>query len=300
MAITTGTKKMKNTFKEFREKKKNKPENMETVFGSHSVPKSARNNMETKFGKHSEPKKTVSEEKMFSADRGLLQDQATVKPHLITPEQNDHIHNKVAPSSRDKMSHNEHEAITDYSDESRPLNSLLHNHSNGHDITGINKTQYKKTIGHLDNLLGRQSTTEDMHVYTGLKGSPTKHFKKVGGKVPDKALVNLPAFTSTSTSIKSARGFAENTSHPNDDRHGIQYPDDEHGAKHILKIHVPKGSHAMSIKGASFAPEENEILMHRGHQVEIHGTPEHLSSNTYLWHAKVVGHKVVDVEKPVE
>lgn len=286
------------TFKEFREEQKKKPENMETVFGSHSVPKSARKDIETQFGSHSKPK-PVLEEKKFFGDAGLLKDQAAVKPHLLTPAQHDHIHNKVAPLDFEKMSSNEQEAVHDYSDESRPINSTLHQHAKGHDVSTVNKQAYRKTIGHLDSVMRRRSTSEDMHVYTGLKHSPAKHFKKEEGKVPEKKVVHLPAFTSTSTSVKSARGFAEPTMHPNDERHGITYSEDGE-ARHILKIHVPKGTPAMSLKEKSFAPEEHEVLLHRGMHIEVHHQPEHLSKDTFLWHARVVGHKVPDLDKSPE
>jgi len=279
------------SFKKYREEKKAKIETMETVFGSHSEPKAARNVMETVFGSHS----LILEDSNIS---GILTDKNSGK-HINTVAQHIHLHEKVAPIDHKNMSDNERESVHDYSDDSRPINSMLHQHAKGHDISVPSKVAYKKIVGHLDSVLRRRKTTEDMHVYTGLKKSPAAHFKKEGGRVPEKKEVHLPAFTSTSTSIKSARGFAEETMHPNDERHGITYPDDGH-VRHILKIHVPKGSHAMSLKEKSFAPEENEILMARGHHIEIHHQPEHISKDTYMWHARVVGHHQHDLDKPVE
>jgi ADP-ribosyltransferase exoenzyme len=148
-------------------------------------------------------------------------------------------------------------------------------------------------------MLDRQKTMEDMHVYTGIKYSPAKHFKKVGGKLPESTIARLPAFTSTSSSIKSARCFSEDTMHPNDERHGIEYPDSGE-VRHDIKIHVPKGSKAASLRDHSFCPAEKEVLLHRGHDIEIHNKPEKLDHNTYLWSAKIVGHKAVGLSKSTE
>ena len=291
------------TLKQYREEK-NKPETMETSFGSHSQPKTE--TMETSFGSHSEPK---DKKEKLSEDYKSLFDKPTTlsgkpKPtlydkHIPSATEDAHIHEKVAPFDKDKMSGMERESVDDYTDESRSVNSMLHRHSKGHDISTSNSTAYRKTVKHLDNLLGRRKTTEDMHVYTGIKYSPAKHFKKVDGKVPESKVVNLPAFTSTSSSVKCARPFSSETMHPNDERHGITYPESGE-VRHILKIHVPKGSSAMSLKAASFCPEEKEVVLHRGHDIEIHHKPEQLDKDTYLWHAKVVGHKVADLDKEAE
>lgn len=278
------------TFKEYRDTKSQTPESMETCFGSHSLPNTrSRNSMETSFGSHSS----------IDEDSGILKDQATVKPHLYTVAQNTHIHDKVAPLDDDNLSAKEVESIEDYADDSKPVNSMLHQHDKGHDINVKSKEAYKKTVGYLDNALRRRNTTEDMHVFTGMKTSPAKYFKKVGGNIPENQNVHLPAFTSTSTSIKAARGFAEPTQHPYDERHGITYPDDGE-VRHILKIHVPKGSHGMSIRGRSFAPEEDEILLARGHNINIHHKPEHISADTFLWHGTITSHEPSDLSKSKE
>jgi hypothetical protein len=287
------------TFKEFKEEK-NKPQDMETFFGSHCLPKDKKQNMETVFGSHSakDSKSPLKEDKQFDSNLSgrLTDDMKTVKPHVITSDQNTHIHEKVAPLDADKMSGNEAEAISDYSDESKPLNSLLHQHSKGHDISQDSKKQYRKTINYLDSVLSRRKTNEDIHVYTGLKKSPAAYFTYNKGVPSPTQEVHLPAFTSTSTSIKSARGFSEPVSHVRDENHGISYPTEENEVRHILKIHVPKGTHGMSLKGASFAPEENEILLHRGHNLEISSNPEHISKDTYLWHGKLISHAPKNLE----
>jgi hypothetical protein len=55
----------------------------------------------------------------------------------------------------------------------------------------------------------------------------------------------------------------------------------------------------MSLKKHSFVPVEHEVLLHRGHHIEIDGKPTHTDGNTYVWNAKVVGHHPNDLDKSV-
>lgn len=285
------------TFKEYREAKKNKPETMETSFGTHSLPKK-KETMETSFGSHSLPKtKSVKEDVAPATPKKVAHPMAYAK-HIRTDEEHEHQHTQVAPFHQDKATQDERYAVSDYTDSSTPINSMLHMHNKGHDISTQNKAQYRDTAKHLDSALNGHTTHEDTHVYTGIKYSPAKHFKRVAGKVPISVNVHLPAYTSTSTSVTAARSFSEHTSHPNDERHGVD--SESHECRHIIKIHVPKGTHAMSLRDSSCVPEEKEILLHRGHELEIHHQPEKLDNETYLWHAKVVGHKLADLSKPAE
>lgn len=276
---------MTKTFKEFRaEKSALKPTQeypvMETSFGEHSLKKTQTYPvMGTSFGQHSLPKKKI--------------DEATKKLHIEAEpsvEQHQHAHTSAAPMPENKLSSNETDSVKEYTDESRGINGMLHKHAKGYDISTGSNVDNKKIVKHLDAALRRQSTTEDMHVYTGLKSSPSKYFKDRKSTAP--IVVHLPAFTSTSTSPKTAQGFSEGTSDLRDEDHGI----DDGGGSHFLKIHLPKGTKAGSVKGHSFVPEENEILLHRGHNIEIDHKPTKMANDSYMWHAKIVSHKPVDIE----
>ena len=274
------------TFKEYRAEKAHKTAKqpypiMETSFGTHSLKKNPEQKyevMSTSFGSHSLPKKKVDE---------AVKNIGEPEP---SKEQHDDLHTKSAPTHKELLSDHEDEAIKDYTDESRGLNGMLHKHAKGHDITTSSNIDNKKTVSHLDSALNKHKTDKDMTVYTGLKDSPAKHFKT--GKVEEHTTVHLPAFTSTSTSPKTAIGFSEGTSNFKDENHGLEGVNN-----HILKIHVPKGTHAMSVKGHSFVPEENEVLLHRGHNLQIHRKPTTLADGTIMWHAKVVGHNPQSLDK---
>lgn len=268
------------TFKEYREEQKRKRGKeetkkypaMETFFGKHSEQKKT---METSFGKHSEPKKKVNE--------------ATIPEEDDTQEQK-HIHEHVAPMG--KLDHHETGAIKNYTDDSAHLNKSLHKYHGGEALG----EKQKQAVGHLDNILNRHKTKEDTHVYTGIHRSPSAHFEHDDNGHPrEHAYVHLPAYTSTSTDENYAQGFSKEHHHVNDEKHGIT---DSH--LHVLKIHLPKGTHAASVRGYSYFPHEQEVLLHRGHDIKIHKTPEKKripgrKEHYYLWHGTVVGHSPVKV-----
>lgn len=247
---------------------------METVFGSHAyknpddVPA-----LETKFGKHSDkPKEELKED----------------KDDERTKEEHDHVHEKVAPFLGSKLSVEERNHVHAYTKGSKALNGSLHKHNAGREIDDHEKEQAHA----LTKILDKHKTKEDTHVYTGIPKSPAEHFKDHNKP----ATMHLPAFTSTSTSKKTSKAFAEFVHHKNDSKHGIVHHKEDKVAAHILKIHVPKGTSAASIRKQSDQPTEHEVLLNRGHHIEVHPKPEHIGNNIHVWHAKIVAHKPKDLD----
>lgn len=277
------------TFKEYRKKAKSKIPSIETSFGSHSKKKKKVPSIETSFGSHSK-KKSIRED---------VEDpfKAAHKHHELTNAQDAEAHLHIAPLHSDKLSADETEAVHNYTDNSTPLNGMLHGHDKGHP-ENKSTPRLKDHAGQLDSALEKHKTTADMDVFTGIKFSPSKHFRRENGKVPTSKQMHMPAYTSTSTSLGIAKTFSEHTSHPNDDRHGVDSEDDE--KRHVLKIHVPAGTHAMSLMKHSFVAGEKEIMLHRGHTIEVHHKPEQISHDTYLWHAKIISHNKADLSKEAE
>ena len=270
------------TFKEYRlDKSAKKLPAMETTFGKHSQEKPAKKlpAMETSMGKHSQEKQVkVSED---------------IEDHVLDREDQNHLHEKVAPLHAD-ISKDEIHSVEKYTDNSRRLNSTLHN---------IYQGKAKSTISDVDShvdhanvlggMLNKHKTTEDMHVFTGINHSPASHFHG-DSEHAEHTTVHLPAFTSTSSSAKTALGFSENTHHESDHKHGIN-SDSESKTVHLLKIHVPKGTHAASLKRVSLMGGENEILLHRAHNLQIDRHPQKIDHGIYMWHAKIVSHKPEDI-----
>jgi hypothetical protein len=236
--------------------------------------------METSMGSHSLPK----EKKIVKEDRDS-------RPNFDegTPEHHDHIHGKVAKENTSKLSVGERNAIHHYTRGSLALNTALHkHHTKGTPLTDDEHEHATQ----LSNAMHKHKTSEDIHVYTGLKKSPVEHFNAP----KENAKVHLPAYTSTSSSQKTASNFASDSTHKNDKHHDVKH-NPEWGAQHILKLHVPKGTHAVSVKKRSEFEHEHEVTLDRGHDIEIHHTPEHLGNNVYQWHGKIVGHTPAKLKK---
>ena len=283
------------TFKEFQDLKHKVP-SIETSFGSHSQKKSDNEkdknehpipSIETSFGSHSVDKKDIQEKTADSGD---------VDPHGHTGGVETDMHHEIAPINKKKLTGKESAALKEYSDSSTAINGMLHQHDQGYSISPQKKQTYGETASLIDSAIEKHKTTGSMHVFTGVRFSPAKHFKKVKGVVPETQKLKLPAFTSTSSSLDASRAFARDTSDSNDENHGIDSTKFPH--RHILKIHVPEGSHAMSMMQHTFAPSEREILLHRGHTIEVHHQPEDIGRQTMLWHAKIVGHEKADLDTP--
>jgi hypothetical protein len=271
--------------KDYQEQKKKKP-SMETSMGSHSKKKKLPA-LETCMGSHSKEKKSkksIAEalKKLEHEYDGSGADDAPFYEH------HEHMHHKVAPMKKD-ISETEKEALSDYTDDSRGLNGALHHQYNGKNF----QSSYKHHVDTLTGLLNRHKTKEDSVVYTGLPKSPTQHFED---HTKD-AHVHLPAFTSTSSSLHVAAGFAQAAHHANDKKHGIEHDSggmDDGEARHVLRLHLPKGTSAASVKKHTFAPDEHEILVNRGHDIKIHPVPQvHTNKNGkkyHIWDAHITDH----------
>jgi hypothetical protein len=152
----------------------------------------------------------------------------------------------------------------------------------------------KKSMSkHLSKFLDRASTTKDDHVYTGLKVDPSKGFKKEGEKTS--TVFHHPAFISSSTSFHSTKSFrrkvSTSTQHKALNSDAPTPAEREKEAAHVLKIHVPKGSKATSVKPYSSYKHEQEVLLHHNHLIEVHHRPTIMDDGTHVWHGRIVGRK---------
>ena len=129
------------------------------------------------------------------------------------------------------------------------------------------------------------------HVYTGLRGDPFKKRKLFGvhllGKSPEGHLkAHLPAFTSASLSPQIALNFSN--------------WEENYGAtkRHILKIHIPKGSKHGAYVDHMSGHGEHEFLLDKGKNIRIHPKPEHFVTSRkdegmlkpvhyFVWHAHI-------------
>ena len=258
---------------------------IETVFGHHSQPEPMYA-MKTVFGHHSQSKPI--KEAVFKKD---------VNWYDHVTEKDIHDDHDATPNTKDEKN-----ALLHYSHGSRDINEFLHRSYRG-EKTPATLSKNKKLIKHLDKLLDHSTIKYDTHVYTGLPESPHIAWEKTGTspKKPVKAI--LPAFTSTSTNYDIAKNFAKfhrnpdyvthkprNSDAPNESKYGNK-------GNHILKLELPEGTHAASIRSHSNYDEENEVLLHRGHQIEIDPRPSVDQHRNYVWHGRIIGHSPHEIEK---
>lgn len=268
------------TFKDYiTEKKKDIPAYDDCVMGSHSLRRIDLNSAydSGELGSHSidEGSNTIADDKELNA------------------KQHDKIHKEIAPAKKPKNEKTS-DAIKKYTDHSTPINSTLISYHEGHPLNTGLKDHIDLLTGHIS----RHSTKEPTVVYTGVRRSPARHF--VGHKGEDKE-VHFPAFVSTSSSLGMARTFAYDTQHPNDDDHGVIHNADEGGtARHVYRIHMPKGTQALSTRDTSFVPKEHEVLLNRGHDMRIERLPDlHIDKkgrHTHIWDAHIVDRSAANLD----
>lgn len=184
--------------------------------------------------------------------------------------------------------------LRNYSDKSKQMNDALHDHAAG---KKIEDTQFNDPERHERNLsfahetskvLAKHHTKSDHTVYSGIQQKHAEIFKNKNK--PTK--LHHPGFISTSTDFNQATRFTG----------GGKNSKEEH---HVLKIHVPKGTQGGSMGGNTHSPKEKEVLLQRGHDIEVHHKPtiiEHPKhGKIHVWNAKIVGHnpKPLNV-KPVK
>jgi ADP-ribosyltransferase exoenzyme len=181
----------------------------------------------------------------------------------------------------DHYSDEERRAIGNYCDDSSEINENLYKRK------PLSSEDIAHTY-HLDNACKKKQTPTDMHVYSGIGFSPAR-FKKKNQLDPIK--VRLKAYTSTSIRHSVGEAFSQSDYNDSDARRMT-----EHGSvqnhNHVLKIHVPKGSHGAYVAHMSSIAAENEFLLKRGSYLHIHPTPEYKTNERgkplAIWHAKLV------------
>ena len=268
------------------DQKKKKPLELPTLmthFGSHAKEQSPLPTLKTVFGTHSkiETNKDLDESSKIPK---------TAKDQI--GNDNHDIHKTDSLSKSD--------VVAGYSEKSYHLNNFLHKAHRGAETKN---NRFHRKINDLDKELDRARLSKDTHVYTGLPQGPHELFKAHGVEPGENIKVHLPAYTSTSTRYSIAKKFAADKF----DRSSIfgKYIPVNHkvhkplnkldepikdNGKHVLKIHLPKGTKAGSIKSQSCYEHENEVLLHRGHELEIHHRPTVEPDGTHIWHARVIKH----------
>lgn len=242
--------------------------------------------LQTSFGTHSKSNKTkkkVVEESAKDLSKADHKDQT--ENHSLREEDKIHEENEIP----------EHKSVFKYTEGSKAINKTLHNiHTGGKEIVD------RQNIRELDGVLDKHKIKHDTHVFTGMRRDPRTFWE---GKDRSKPITtHHPAYISTSTNFKEAHLFAEpdsNDNHSEDHHKPLNHDapklDKDSIIEHVMKLHLPAGTRAGSIRDQSDHPHENEVLVHRGHDIEIHPRPTIHPDGTHVWHARVVGHNPIKI-----
>lgn len=189
-----------------------------------------------------------------------------------------------------------------YTSDSYNLNDYLHRHYRkaAHTVTKDDEKNYKNQVQSLDRALTLRRLKNPLTVYTAVPESPANAWAVYGADVRRPIRLHLPAYTSTTTSLKVAVQFAED-SLPTDSVDHRRHPprNIKKGAgdngNQIIMLTIPAGTPASSVKNVSQIPEENEVLLPRGMDIEVNPRPTLLKNGDYVWHAQVIGHNPIQI-----
>jgi len=193
--------------------------------------------------------------------------------------------------------------IQDYTGGSVDTNDYLHRqYRNKAKVKEL--TTHQAKIQALDRILANHKLPQQIVVYTGLRQSPAEAWETYGADVTKPIRLHLPAYTSTTTKLKVAlihagEGEIAQVSRARHKPRNKDAPADEWGTQ-ILMMTLPAGLPAASVKKISEFPEENEILLPRGMDIEINPRPTVLKGGDFVWHATVLSHSPVQIAPPMQ
>ena len=173
---------------------------------------------------------------------------------------------------------------------STDVNDALHKHYRGEKEINRNKGYVGGHIEKLDTILAKFKLSKPGTVYSGIPESIEQAYKKYKADRSKPIRLHLPAYTSTSTSLSVATRFAKVS--------GTTY-----SGEHILMIELPIGTPAVSVKSVSNYKEENEVLLPRGMNIEVHPTPSIIpkrDADLYIWKAKALGTSPIQIFKDTQ
>lgn len=139
----------------------------------------------------------------------------------------------------------------------------------------------------------KDRTEGNFRLYSGLPRSPAHISAIEWNSTRPKKLIHVPSYISTTTDMDTAIHFTRedsDTKHHESDHHGIILPN----ARHIIELNfLGHIKNAASMKDHSGA-NEDEILLGRDHQFELHPRPTLIKNSgysdpIYVWKADSFG-----------
>ena len=209
------------------------------------------------------------------------------QPHSPEEIKNFHAKNRIKDEKMSKAISDDHPGwLKHYSLNTNGhenfSNALWHHHHKTKIEDSYNKKNHERGLAYsheLTKVIAKHKTTHDSTLFTGISQKHADAMKLKGRKEPSK--YHHPGFISTSTDYKQALNYSG----------GAPKSGEE---KHVIRLEVPKGTQGGSIRHTSEYKKENEVLLNRGHNLEIHHEPTIIDDpkkgKVHIWHAKVVGH----------
>jgi len=129
------------------------------------------------------------------------------------------------------------------------------------------------------------SKVQDKHISDAIKGQKTEEDQTVWRNVPHQGHKALHHIAKKGSGTLESKGYMS-TSKKESVAHAFGYvANPKH--RHILKIHVPKGSHAADMrKSGTINDSEAEVLLHKGAKLHVHKVEKTEHHTTY--HANLV------------
>lgn len=193
-------------------------------------------------------------------------------------------HHEVLVAGHPGIPESHHKFVRKYVDSSYSMNKgLFVRASEGHNPLE-KRPVLKATINGLDQL--HHPVSGKHVVYSGVRWNPETASGMVYHHDDDNIAMHLPAFTSTSTSLRKAAGFATAS-----ERSGNK--------KNVIRFTLKHGDKAFPIhQDFSYATDESEVLLPRNTIVKISRKPSviitpkmgsHIpSEETHIWDAQII------------
>lgn len=189
-------------------------------------------------------------------------------------------------------------AILKHSMASRAVSNILHKLHRAKNPKKILDTLTPNAVYQirmLDDIMWNHPLKQQLTVYHGAKESPLSIWLTKRVPLDQPIRVHLPAYTSTSTNLDRASGFANRDWYEKLEPLMQRYAPALLHTKYamdtkyynVLKIDLLPGMPALSIKQHSYHSSEDEVLLGRGVEIEIQPNPV-INGGRAIWDCKVV------------
>lgn len=165
----------------------------------------------------------------------------------------------------------------------KPAPRIIDAHNNGSMMHPDEDPYHRHDVHGLDRALHHFSLPSDLHVASGVKWDPGKLMNEHGTNK-----LFLPAYTSTSTRMQTATGFAGTFSRDDGPSQVPKAWNDE-VTRHVILMHIKKGHPGAYVDHMSSFSGEKEFLLPRRSTIHLNPNPDvHTFANGHewkIWHA---------------